>query len=195
MFKIVQNPPSIASDQVYLKDLQDTDVLGHIVERIISGTKSTLICVHSGSVAWVDSRLSSTAPILYSNWYNAINAAVTAGYTVWLHSGIPNVRSRKVCKNPVSCDDQDIEISNITDAMLYGKIVMAEYGIRQDLLVCVQGGWQWSSMYARSVQRSVYKSLSAAVASRLDKGMVVYVFQSRGELRDYIKYNGASLKE
>jgi hypothetical protein len=81
-------------------------------------------------------------------------------------------------------------LENISENQIIGKIVVAEKGPIQDILVFNKSGYfQWSSLYLRTILRNNYYSVKEAIESRLNKKMRVYILNDRGEFRNFIKYN------
>jgi hypothetical protein len=86
---------------------------------------------------------------------------------------------------------ESIELRELRECNFSSGIILAEEDDIQDILIYDGEYYQWSSLYCRPRKRSKYHSIIEAVQSRLKKGMSIYVFQNRGEFRDFLKYRGS----
>ena len=86
---------------------------------------------------------------------------------------------------------QTVELRALRECNFSSGIIMAEQEDVQDILIFDGEHYQWSSLYCRQRKRTKYYNPIDAVKSRLIKGMDVYVFQNRGEFRDFLKYKGS----
>lgn len=93
----------------------------------------------------------------------------------------------RVVENKPNCI---YELRDLSECSFGSGIIMAERNDVQDILVFDGCFYHWSSLYIREIKRTKYSSIREAIQSRLNKGMDVFVFQNRGEFRDFLKYNG-----
>jgi len=84
-----------------------------------------------------------------------------------------------------------IELRALKECHIHSGIVLAEKDSVQDILTYNDGKFSWASLYLNPTRnRNKFLDVETAIKSRLEKGMEVYVFQNRGEFRDFLKYNG-----